>query len=239
MTLLKGALVSFTPTFIPLPIPNITVFQYNPESLTHTWTQPYSPDGTPGTESGDAFAVAGPPGEEFSLTVMFDSNQDIADSIPVSAQLAEVSGVYSRLAALEMLLYPVPGASSPASQLVGQVSAALSSGDQSASTAPPQMVVPVALFVWGPFRIVPVRVTGLTIVEKLYDELLNPINAEVQLSLRVVNPAELEGTKPGNPVMAALASAAYTYTLDIREAGALANLGNAGASIAGEIGGIL
>lgn len=232
MTLLKGALVSFTPTFLT-PVPNVTVFQYNPESLTHTWTQPYEPDGTPGTESGDKFAVPGPPGEEFSLTVLFDSNQDIADAVPVSAQLGEASGVYSRLAALEMLLYPVPGGSAATSQLVGQVSALAFSGGQSDTTSPPQMAVPVALFVWGPFRIVPVRLTGLTIVEKLYDELLNPVNAEVQVSMRVVNPAELEATSPGNPVMAALASAAYTYTLGVREAGAVANLGNAAASLAG------
>ena len=39
MTLLKGALISFTPTFL-IPLPNVTVFQYNPESLTHTWSQP-------------------------------------------------------------------------------------------------------------------------------------------------------------------------------------------------------
>ena len=28
------------PTFLPVPLPNVIVFQYNPESLTHTWTQP-------------------------------------------------------------------------------------------------------------------------------------------------------------------------------------------------------
>ena len=50
------------------------------------------------------------------------------------------------------------------------------------------------LFVWGPGRIVPVRVTGLTITEKLYDPLLNPIHAEVQLTLRVLTPDELKST---------------------------------------------
>ncbi len=39
MTLLKGALVSFTPTFLT-PVPNVTVFQFNPETMTHSWTQP-------------------------------------------------------------------------------------------------------------------------------------------------------------------------------------------------------
>ena len=40
------------------------------------------------------------------------------------------------------------------------------------------------LFVWGPGRIVPVRVTALTINEKLYDGLLNPTHAEVQITLQ-------------------------------------------------------
>ena len=37
---LKGALVEFMPTFLPIPLPNVIVFQYNPETMTHTWTQP-------------------------------------------------------------------------------------------------------------------------------------------------------------------------------------------------------
>ena len=40
---LRGALVEFMPTGL-IPIPNIIVFQYNPETMTHTWTQPEAPD---------------------------------------------------------------------------------------------------------------------------------------------------------------------------------------------------
>ena len=36
---MKGALVEFMPTFLPIPVPNVIVFQYNPETMTHTWTQ--------------------------------------------------------------------------------------------------------------------------------------------------------------------------------------------------------
>ena len=63
--------------------------------------------------------------------------------------------------------------------------------------------MPVTLFIWGAGRIVPVRVTGLTITEKLYDSALNPIHAEAQLTLRVLTPAELKppaGQRhPGQP----------------------------------------
>jgi len=233
VTLLKGALVSFTPTFL-VPLPNITVFQFNPETMTHTWSQPdraATAAPSPGTQSGNPQAVPGMPGEEFSLTIVFDSNQDIEDQIPVSAQLGEVSGVYARLAALEMMLYPVGG--NDMSNLLGQASAAISglTGASTTSTTTtttvPDSTVPVVLFVWGAFRIVPVRITGLTINEKLYDEILNPTHAEVQLRLRVLTPAELDAAKTSQKVLSELGVVAYTYTLGVRQVGALANLGNA------------
>ena len=34
---LRGALIEFTESF-PLPIPNVIIFQYNPETMTHGWT---------------------------------------------------------------------------------------------------------------------------------------------------------------------------------------------------------
>ena len=34
---LRGALIEFTESF-PLPVPNVILFQYNPETMTHTWT---------------------------------------------------------------------------------------------------------------------------------------------------------------------------------------------------------
>jgi hypothetical protein len=228
VTLIKGALAAFTPTFL-VPLPNVTVFQFNPESLTHTWSQPDRGPETGarrGVEASNPFAVAGMPGEEFSLTAIFDANQDIEDAVPVSAQLADVSGVYTRLAALEMLLYPTKGDAQ--SKLLGQTSAALGlgGGAKRKKRRVPGSTVPVVLFVWGPFRVVPVRVTGLTIVEKLYDSILNPTHAEVQIKLRVLTPAELKAARD-NDLLARLATVAYTYTLGVREVGAVANLGNA------------
>jgi hypothetical protein len=231
MGLMKGAIVSFTPTFL-VPLPNVTIFQFNPETMTHTWTQTDRGAPTGSASAGNPLAVPGMPGEEFSLTVVFDSNQDIEDDVPVSSQLAVVSGVYTRLAALEMLLYPVGG--DDMSKLLGQATAALGlgGGDSDPGRKVPNSTVPVALFAWGPFRIVPVRITGLTITEKLYDSLLNPIHAEVQLRMRVLTPAELTAAKKSNDVLADVATVAYTYTLGVRQVGALANLGNAVAGLA-------
>jgi hypothetical protein len=135
-----------------------------------------------------------------------------------------------------MLLYP---ASTGQPGLVGAVSAAISSAlsgqPSSVTSSVPQSVMPVTLFIWGAGRIVPVRVTGLTITEKLYDSSLNPTHAEAQLSLRVLTPAELQSASNDNNVIAQLATIAYNYTLSLREALAIANLANAADSIIGMI----
>ncbi len=230
---LKGALVEFAPTFLPIPLPNVIVFQYNPETMTHTWSQPEAAGGA-GTETSNPLAVKGMPGEEFSFTIAMDSDDDIANA-SFTAPLAEVSGLYSRLAALEMLLYPT----GTSNALVGAVSAAISSalggGDSGPKRTVPQSVMPVTLFIWGPGRIVPVRVTALTITEQLYDQALNPVHAQAQVSLRVLTPAELVAASADNDVLGGLASVAYTYTLTLRQTLAVANLANAAASIIGMI----
>lgn len=234
---MKGALVGFSPSFLPVPVPNVIVFQYNPETMTHTWSQPESDASarTPGTETNNPLAVKGLPGETFSFTIAMDANDEIADGSAPTAAIAEVSGVYSRLAALEMLLYPT----GTSNALVGAVSAAVTSALSGADSGPtrtvPQSVIPVTLFIWGPGRIVPVRLTALTITEKLYDVALNPTHAEAQVTLRVLTPAELTAAKSDNDVLGSLATVAYTYTLTLREALALANLANAAESIIGMI----
>jgi hypothetical protein len=232
--LLKGALIEFMPTFL-IPLPNVIVFQYNPETLTHTWTQPEAAQST-GTTTNNPMAVKGMPGESFSFTIAVDANDEIADGSAPTAAIAEVSGVYSRLAALEMLLYPTGGGGGG---LLGAVSSAAAAALGGASSGPttsvPASTMPVVLFVWGPGRIVPVRITGLTITERLYNGTLSPTHAEAQLSLRVLTPAELQAASTDDDVLGSLATVAYDYTLALRQALALANLANAAESIIGMI----
>ena len=126
-----------------------------------------------------------------------------------------------------MLLYPTgPGQSG----LTGAVTAAVVSAIRGAAAGPkrtiPQSVLPVTLFIWGPGRIVPVRVTDLTITEQLYDASLNPIHAEAQLSLPGPHPgrtrrrsADLGRPRPTSRTVA------YQYTLSLRQVPlAIANL---------------
>jgi hypothetical protein len=231
---LKGGLVSFMPTFIGAA-PNVTIFQINPETITHTWTPAAS---APAKEAGgDPLAVKGLPGETFSFTLFMDANDEIADIAinPIAAELAKAAGLHTRLAALEMLQYP---AASADAGLLGTVSASVSASgvnlDVSVTAASdasvPRMQVPVVLFVWGPQRIVPVRVTALTITEKLYDTSLNPTHAEAQITLRVLTPDELVWLQ--GP-MKEIATIAYVHTQGLRQAHATANLADSDVSIFG------
>jgi hypothetical protein len=232
---LKGALVSFTPTFLPVPVPNVIVFQYNPETMTHTWTQPM-PATKAGTEASNPLAVRGTPGETFSFTIAMDARDEIADGSAPAAALAAASGIYSRLAALELLLYPATAGNTG---LTGTVTAAIAAALSGAAFSPvrtvPQSVLPVTLFIWGAGRIVPVRVSDLTVTEQLFDAALNPIHAEAQLTLRVLTPAELVAASADDNVLGNLATVAYNYTLSLRQALATANLVNASESVIGMI----
>jgi hypothetical protein len=236
---IKGALISFLPTAIGgIPLPNVIAFQINPETISHTWSEaapPKPPANQQTPELTDPLAASGLPGETFGFTLSLDANEDIAaaDANPVAAGIAQLGGVYARLSALEMLQYPNTPSSSG---LLGAVSSAISAaglgGGDSAVKLVPQSEVPLVLFVWGPGRILPVRVTGLTITEKLFDITLNPIHADAQVTLRVLTPDDLVAIQSS---MKDVAKAAYNYTLGLRQAGALANT----ASDAGRIIGML
>ena len=236
--MLKGALISFLPSSgIGVPsAPNIIVFQYNPETITHAWTEAAAaPPPTDTKVRVNPLAVTGVPGESFSFTLMLDSDQQIADTTrdPAGAALAQTWGVYTRLAALELLQFPTP---LPDQGLTGQVSAANSAAAQgtSAAAAAPQKVpvsqVPVVLFVWGASRILPVRVTAFSVTEKLFDGSLNPTHAEAQMTINVLTPDELAAVQ--GP-MAGIANTAYANTQNIRLQQATANLAAATASAIG------
>jgi hypothetical protein len=232
---LRGAFVEFMETFL-IPLPNVIIFQFNPEQIVHSWTPAQS---AAGGEDGNPLAVSGPPGETFSFTLAMDASDMISDGSPVAVGIASASGIYTRLAALEMLIHPT---GSTAGSLVGSVSAAVSAGPVSASLSiggaaggedrpVPASQIPTVLFVWGPGRILPVKITSLNITETLYDPvLLNPTHAEASVGLQVLTPRELQYVE--GP-LADVARVAYVYSAGLREALAIANLANAAESIIG------
>ncbi len=232
---LKGALISFSAMGASTDMtssPNVIVFRFNPEMISHDWTE--ATTGATGTDPRMNFsplATSGVPSERFSFTLILDSDEQLSGLDPISVSQAKLYGIYPQLSALEMLQFPVTSA---ASVLVGQVSAAADAAGlgQSAPqcTSVPVSEVPVVLFVWGLQRIVPVRVTGLTVKETLYDVLLNPTHAEVEISLTVLTPDELAAV---NGPMKKIASIAYDYNQGLRQARAAENLAQPAASILG------
>jgi hypothetical protein len=141
--------------------------------------------------------VPGLPGESFDFTIYLNADDDVASGIPVLAQVAQRAGLSARLASLELMLYPVNGTGSATArggQLLGTVSSGL--GAAKGTWKLPNSTLPVVLFYWNSNRVVPVRVTTLSVTETLYDEDLNPRQAQAQLGLRVLTPEELAAANP-------------------------------------------
>lgn len=231
---IKGAFVEFMQTFL-VPLPNVIVFQYNPETITHTLTQSRPAPAMPaagkapistGEDKSNPFGVKGAPGESFSFTIKMDAGDMIADGSPIAEGIAKATGISTYLAALEMLLYPV--SDSNAASLFGSFS---SPGNKKNSDIP-KWQLPTVLFVWGPGCIWPIRLTSLTITDQLYDSLLFPTHAEAQISLSVLTKEELEAI-PKKDWLRNIAIGAYNYSLGLRQTLAVANLANAAESVIG------
>lgn len=175
--LLKGAIVGFD---IFNPVASVTVFQYNPDTLTRT-LQAQSAGGGEGDRS-EATRLKGAPVETISLEVEIDATDQLENAEGTATSM----GIYPQLSALEMLLYPK-------SALVIANTVLMATG--MLEIIPPE--APFTLFVWGPKRVVPVRLTNFSITEQAYDVSLNPIRAQVSLGLRVLSYNDLPVTHPG------------------------------------------
>lgn len=152
------------------------VFQYNPDTLTRT----LQPQGI-GTEPGDrleALRLKGPPHETYKLDAEFDATDalDHPDLNPIEA----ANGLYPILAALELSIYPT----------VEQLLTENASANFGLIEVAPNEA-PMTVLVLGGNRVLPVRLTELTINEEAFDTSLNPIRAKVSLSARVLTVDDL------------------------------------------------
>jgi hypothetical protein len=226
--LLKGAIIQFSaPLFVP--VPNIIVFQYNPETIRRTLSPCASP--TPEELKNDPkieenLAQPYDPTESFNIALELDA----ADDMEVGNPIARHTGVADRLAALEMLLYPPD--SSAIGGLVGAALGApagatlsVSSSGFGLSTPSLDFVkadrrqVPIVLFFFGPGRILPIRITTFSVDEQAYNNLLYPLRAKVTLGVKVLLPQAL--TDDGTFTYK-LAVACYKFTMVQKETLALA-----------------
>ena len=222
--LLKGAIIQFSAPLL-VPVPNIIVFQYNPESITRTispWSTGKSADPTAACSNDSAKAqnpLAQPcdPKETLSLSLELDAADALED--PDNNQVAVIAGVADRIAALEMLMYP-PGTTGLGS-LINAISTSLGGG--APIDVVPRTTVPVALFYWGPGMIVPVRIESFAVEEQAYSPTLFPIRAKVTLGLKILDSASFGDDKRA---VVKIAKACYLYTRAQKETLALARITN-------------
>jgi hypothetical protein len=171
--LLKGGIVLVDPgSGVPRAV---IALQYNPDSLSRSFqVQSVSEGG----DRSEALRLKGPPVETYKLEAELDLT-DLLEFPDLNADAVRL-GLHPQLAALELTVYPTSTQLSENNRLAGAGVLEI---------AP--MESPLTLFVWSEHRVVPVRITELSITEEAFDVNLNPIRAKVSLGMRVLNVNDL------------------------------------------------
>ena len=171
--LLKGGLVQMDPD--SGRVLRVIALQYNPDSLTRTLQ--VQATGETGDRS-QALRLKGAAIETIKLEAEIDAAELLDD--PASHPDAVAVGIHPQLAALEDLVHPRAGD--------------LQANDALANAGVLEVLpieAPLTLFVWSKQRVVPVRVTDVSVTEEAFDVSLNPIRAKVNLGLRVLSVDDL------------------------------------------------
>jgi hypothetical protein len=169
--LLKGGLVQLDPR--SGRVLAVIGLQYNPDTLTRSLQVQAS------GETGDrsqGLRLRGAAVETIKLDAEIDATDRLGEADADAVEL----GIHAELAALEALVH------ARADDL--QANEALASAGV-LEVLP--LEAPLTLFVWSKQRVVPVRVTDLSVTEEAFDVALNPIRAKVSLSLRVLSVDDL------------------------------------------------
>ena len=151
--------------------------QYNPDTLTRTY-QVQGVGGEGGGERAQPFRLKGPATESIKLEAEIDATDAL--ELPDQNANAVRYGIAPQLAVLEALVNPTVAEL----QTLGALSR---SG--TLEILPPE--APLVLFVWSASRVVPVRVTELSVTEEAFDPALNPMRAKVSIGLRVMTTDDL------------------------------------------------
>jgi len=171
--LVKGGLVQMDPA--SGRVLRVIALQYNPDSLTRSLqVQAVDQGGNP----SQALRLKGAAIETIRLEAEIDATERLDD--PQANEVAVQLGIHPELAVLEELVQPRADD--------------LQANDALASAGVLEVLpieAPLTLFVWSKQRVVPVRVSDVSITEEAFDVSLNPIRAKVSLSLRVLSVDDL------------------------------------------------
>ncbi|KPC59278.1 hypothetical protein [Streptomyces chattanoogensis] len=162
----------------------LIVLQFNPDTLERS-VAPQAAGGEGGGGGGDsggdrneALRLKGPAQETWKFTAEIDGT----DQLDVAAP----DGIHPQLAVLEMLVQPTTAQLRAASHLSKKGTIEIS-----------PIETPLTLFTWGSKRVMPVRLTELSINESAFDVYLNPIRASLSLGLKVLTVSDLPPGHPG------------------------------------------
>ncbi|GAA0488747.1 MULTISPECIES: hypothetical protein [Streptomyces] len=192
----------------------IIVLQFNPDTLERS-VAPQAAGGEGGGGGGDsggdrneALRLKGPAQESWKFTAEIDAT----DQLDVAAP----DGIHPQLAVLEMLVQPTTEQLRAASKL---------SKKGTIEISPIEM--PLTLFTWGSKRVMPVRLTELSVNESAFDVNLNPIRASLSIGMKILTVSDLPAGHRGAELY--LAHLAQKEQLARRaRAGSLAQLGLGG-----------
>lgn len=203
--LIKGGIVLIDATSGQVKL--VITLQYNPDTLTRTLQSKTLGEG----KQAQPLRLTGPATETIKLDAEIDATDrlEFPDNNPDTVR----HGIAPDLAVLESLLHPQ--------------SAHLISNNELAAAGTLEiapMESPLPLFVWGAGRIVPVKVTDLSITEDAFDAVLNPIRAKVSLGFQVLSVDDLGFDHKGGSLFMNYLQAKEALARKAN-AGALATLG--------------
>ncbi|MFF2811769.1 hypothetical protein ACFVT2_32275 [Streptomyces sp. NPDC058000] len=164
----------------------IIVLQFNPDTLERQVApQAAGGEGDSGGGGGgsggdrnEALRLKGPAQETWKFTAEIDAT----DQLDVAAP----DGIHPELAVLEMLVQPTTAQLLAASKLTKNGTIEIS-----------PIETPLTLFTWGSKRVMPVRLTELSVNESAFDVNLNPIRASLSIGMKVLTVSDLPAGHPG------------------------------------------
>jgi hypothetical protein len=170
--LIKGGVVLLDPE--SSRVIRVIPLQYNPASVSRSF-QIQAVEGE-GGERSQAFRLRGPAVESLKL----EAELDAADHLEEDDETAKEVGILPHLSALEALIYPT--------------SEQLLNNDRLAQAGKLEIIpmeTPLQLLVWSKHRVLPVKVTELSVTEEEFSPQLIPWRAKVSLGVRVLSVDDL------------------------------------------------
>ena len=178
-------------------IPQVVVFQYNPETLKRSFN--IYADGANNEAKGLQSPGTQPyvPDEAIDFSLILDA----ADGLAEGRFLETNYGVAAKLSALERLIF--------ASGDVDALAAGQVPGFLRPDPLPFQPRVPTTLLVLGAHRLLPVRITSMSVDEELFAPDMRPLRATVSIRLNIISEEQLRGSPRATDLIARAAYLRY------------------------------